>query len=128
MASGIAGPKAGTSRPEARKGKADPAAGVQRLRVMQLLLMQGVLALLLLGMAFVSRDDPSTMALFLWTLLVPAGFGFVYGRAYQRQEKARREGLWSRDWDKKETTRGYSALGGVFLLWIVGVLAILVLL
>ena len=125
MASSIAGPKAGTSRP---KGKPDPAAGMRRARVMQLLLMQALLAGTLVLLAFFMRGETRAMALLLWTLLVPAGFAYTYGTAFQRYERAKREGTWTKDWDQKETRRGYSLLALVFGLWIAGALAIMALL
>lgn len=131
MASGIGGSKGSISKRDAAprpKGKPDPSGGLRRARVVQLLATQALLAALILGMAFLSRDDLRTTALMLWTLLVPLGFAFTYGTAYRRHEEALREGRWSREWEKKEATRGYSLLGGVFAAWIAGVLAILALL
>lgn len=126
MASGIAGSKGSTSsRP---KGKPDPAEGVRRVRVIQLLATQAMLAALFVLMAFLSHHEPVHLALWLWTLLVPAGFSFAYGSAYLRHERARREGTWTKEWSRKEDARGYGILGIVFTLWIAGVLAILVLL
>lgn len=113
-------------RPRPR-GKSLPEEGVRRARVMQLVATQGLMALLLAGMAYLARHERETMLLFLWTLLVPLGFAGVYGDAYLRYERARREGAWSREWDKKETTRGYALLGGVFAVWVAGALAILAL-
>ena len=125
MASSIAGPKAGTSRP---KGKPDPAAAMRRARVMQLLVMQAVLAATLVLLAVLMRGETRAMALLLWALLVPAGFGYTYGTAYARYEKAKREGAWTKEWDQKETRRGYSLLALVFGLWIAGALTIMALL
>ena len=125
MASRIAGTKGSTSRP---KGKPDPAGAMRRHRVMQLLMMQGVLAVMLVMLAVLMRGTPRSSILLLWTLLVPAGFAYTYGTAFARHEKARKEGTWSKEWDKRETTRGYSLLAGVFGLWIVGALAIFALL
>lgn len=124
MASSIAGPKGSTSRP---KGKPDPAAAMRRGRVMQLLVMQGVLATMLVVLAVLMRGTPRSSILLLWTLLVPAGFSYAYASAFTRHAKARKEGTWSKEWDKKETTRGYSILGIVFGVWIAGAFAILAL-
>lgn len=126
MASSIGGAKGSTSRPEPR-GKPDPGAAARRVRVMQLLVMQGVLAVLLLGLAFLSRDDPRTLALCLWTLLVPAGFAYAYGSANARHDRARRDGTWTKEWEKKETSRGFSILAGVGVLWVAGALLVLAL-
>ena len=110
------------------KGKPDPAEAVRKVRVMQLVAMQGLLLVLLLFLAWLSREDRLTSALMAWTVVVPLGFAYVYGTAYLRHEKAVREGARSKDWDKRETTRGYSLLGVVFGVWIAGVLLAIVLL
>lgn len=110
------------------KGKPDPAEAIRKVRVAQLLAMQGLLLVLLLFLAFLAREDKLTSALMAWTVIVPLGFAYVYGTAYLRHEKAKREGARSKEWDRKETTRGYSLLGVVFGVWIAGVLLALVLL
>jgi hypothetical protein len=94
---------------------------------MQLLVMQGVIALLLLGMALLARDDPRTLALCLWALVVPAGFAYGFGSANARHDKARREGTWTKEWEKKENRRGVSILTAVGVLFVAGALAILAL-
>lgn len=109
------------------RGKPDPSEAIRRVRVMQLLAMQGLLAALLLGLAFLTRDDPRTAVLLAWTLVVPAGFAYVYATAYQRHERVKKEGAWTKEWAKKQDARGYALLATVFAVWIAGALAILAL-
>jgi uncharacterized integral membrane protein len=114
--------------PRRPKGKPDPAVAIRKVRVAQLLAMQGLLTVLLLFLAFLSREDRLTSVLMAWTIVVPLGFAYVYGTAYRRHENAKRTGAWTKEWDKKETTRGYSLLGVVFGVWVAGVLLGIVLL
>lgn len=123
MASSTVGSKESTSTKP--KGKPDPAEAVRKVRVVQLVAMQGLFGALLGGLAFLSRGDVRTMALCLWTLVVPACFAYVYWTAYRRHERALADRTWTKDWAKAQDRRNYSALGGVFVAWIAGVLGIL---
>lgn len=128
MASSIGGSKGSTSRQPNKADKLGVGRGARRARVMQLLFMQGMLALALLVFAFVSRHDRRLFAWSLWMLVVPAGIGSVYFHVYQRHEAASKAGTWSPEFSKNEDRRGYSLLGMVFLTWILGTLAIFFLL
>ena len=94
------------------------------MRVMQSLVMQGVIAVILLAMAWLSRDEPRWLVLYLVTLVVPVGWAYVVWSALQREEKARAEGRWTKELAASEAKRGRGMLGALFLAWIVLALAI----
>lgn len=100
---------------------------VRRQRVVQLLVMQGLMALALLVFAFVSRGSRRSLSMSLWTLIVPLGFGGTYWTALRRYEAKRAAGAWSMDIARAEDRRGMSMLGAVFVAWILGMFAIFVL-
>ena len=106
----------------------DRDAGARRLRVMHALIMQGVIAVVLLGMIWFSRDQPRWIALYVATLIVPAGWSFTLWTALSREESARREGRWTKEMAASEAKRGRAMLGGLFLAWVVIAIAIVLLL
>ena len=106
----------------------DRDAGPRRLRVMHSLIMQGVIAVVLLGMAWFSRGEPRWLTLYLATLIVPAGWAYTVWTALGREETARREGRWTKELAAREATRGRGMLGGLLLVWVVVALAIVLLL
>ena len=108
--------------------KRDLDRGPRRLRVYQSLVMQGIIAAILLGMAWFSRDEPRWLALYAVTLLVPAGWSYVLWNALQREEKARDEGRWTKEMAASERKRGQGMLGALFLGWVAVALAIVLLL
>lgn len=110
------------------KPRLDRDAGPRRLRVMQSLVMQGIIALILLAMAYFSRDDGKWLWLYLVTLIVPIGWSAVLWDALQREDKARAEGRWTKETAASERKRGQGLLGALFLGWVVIALAIVLLL
>lgn len=117
----------GASRPLAggrSKSARDPDRGPRRLRVMQSLVMQGIIALVLLGMAWFSRDETRWLALYLVTLVVPVGWALVLWNALGREEKARDAGSWTKEMAASERKRGQGMLGILFVGWVVVALAI----
>lgn len=98
--------------------------GPRRLRVMQSLVMQGVISVVLLAMAWFSRNDGKWLWLYVMTLVVPAGWALVLWSALQREEKAREAGLWTKEMAASEKKRGQGMLGALFLGWVVLALAI----
>lgn len=87
------------------------------------LLVQLVLALLLVAAAFVTRDAPRTQRLYLWTLVIPAGFSTVFYFAYKRGVKVRAEKTWTREWELREKKVATRTLGAVVAVWALGVIA-----
>ena len=102
--------------------------GPRRLRVMQSLIMQAIIALILLAMAFLSRDETRWLILYLATLIVPVGWGLVLWNALRREENARDEGRWTKEMAASERKRGQGMLGALFLGWVVIALCIVLLL
>lgn len=98
------------------------------MRVYQSLVMQGLIAMILLAMAWFSRSEPRWLALYLVTLLVPAGWTLVLWDALRREETARDEGRWSKEMATRERKRGQGLLGALFLAWVIVALAIVLLL
>lgn len=107
--------------------KADREAGARRARVVQALVMQGGIAVILLGLAWFSRADRQSALLYVATLVIPIGWGYVFWLAYQRDDAARREGRWSKELDATEKKRTFGMLGALFLAWFVLAFAIVVL-
>lgn len=101
------------------------AARQRHVRLMMSLVMQAALFLVILvASVFV---DGGTRWLYLWALLVPAGFTLVYLAAHRRGEAARASGAWTVAWEKAETRRNYTLLAAVGLVWLAGSVAILLL-
>lgn len=90
---------------------------------MQGVLLQGLLALLLLGMAFFSLDDPRYFAAYLWSLVIPAGVSFIFLRALRRTEALSREDA-EAGGERREAKNALSMLGALFLVWVVGLMLI----
>lgn len=125
MASSTAGPKGNTSRPESKAARRGVGTGARKMRFLQSMVMQVLLALVLAAMAWFSRDEPRTMMLYLWALLIPVGFGVVFFVAHQRGERVRREKTWTAAWEKAEAKRVFGWLGFTVIAWVAGVAAIL---
>lgn len=85
-------------------------AGAQRLQVAQAALMQGLLVVLLLGLALFYRDDLQTALLCVVFALVPAAWGFAIWDAQKRDAAARAAGTWSRAGDDALKRRTYGIL------------------
>lgn len=105
----------------------DPAAPLMR-RAKMMLVVQGALLLLLLAAAFLVREDRFTSALYAWSGVIPVGFALVFWLAAQRGERVRREKRWTIQWERAEAKRTYALLGIVMALWMLGLVAVYVLL
>lgn len=92
---------------------------------MSVLMMQGLVAVLLVGFSYLSRSDPQMMRIYLASLLIPAGWTYAIWTAFTRGEAARRADTWTKEWDAKERNRTYAIMGGVIVLW-AGIVAALV--
>lgn len=92
--------------------KLEKGRGVRKARVLQGLFMQAALALMLLTFAIVARNEPRNMGVFLAFLLVPAGWGYIFWSAHQKEEAARSAGLWTKEWDAALKKRTFRWLGG----------------
>lgn len=84
---------------------------------MSVLMMQGLIAVLLLGLAYLTRSDPQTAWIYLATLVVPVAWAGAIWGAFTRGEAARQDGSWTKDFDRKERNRTYAVMGGAILLW-----------
>lgn len=93
---------------------------------MQGVLFQGGLAVMLVVMALLSRDEPKFFAAYLWSLVAPAGIAYVFLNAHKRTLALPPES--AREGEKAETKRAFSAIGGVIVLWVVGLAVIALLL
>lgn len=120
---GTRGRTASTSR---RKGGRKGAA-LNRSLIMQGLLLQGLLALLLVGMAFFSLDDPTFLAAYLWSLVIPVGVSATFLRALRRTEALTREQI-EAGGERRESKNALSLLGAIFLVWVLGLMVIVFLL
>ena len=127
MDASTTGTTASTSTREPAR-RPDKGAPQRRMRVAQALVMQGGLAVILLGLAAFARQDPRSMALYLATLVVPLGWGYAFWSAHQREEAARREGSWSKASDEKERKRTFGILGAIVVVWVALAILIFVLL
>lgn len=85
-------------------------AGARRLQVAQAALLQGMLVVLLLGLAFVYRDDLEAALLCLAFAIVPAAWGFAIWDAQKRDAAARANGTWTREADEVLKRRTYGIL------------------
>lgn len=94
------------------------------MRVVQALVMQAGLVVILLGLAWFQRRDARSAWLYLATLLVPIGWGYAFWSAHQREERARREGTWSRAFDAVEKKRTLGTLGALIVVWVALAMAI----
>ena len=101
----------------------DPAAPLMR-RARIMLAVQGALLLMLLFAAFLVREDRFTSALYAWSGVIPAGFGLVFWLAARRGERVRREKRWTLQWERAEAKRTYRWLGLVMALWVLGLVAV----
>lgn len=110
--------------PAARKGPAASEGGPLKRGVTAQLVLQGVFLVLLLGAAFLARDEARSMWLYVWTGVIPVGFGVVYFLAWRRRERVRAERRWTLAWEKAEAKRAYLGLGGVLLVWAVGLVLV----
>jgi O-antigen/teichoic acid export membrane protein len=88
------------------------------------LVLQAVLALLMIGAAFLMTDAPRTMRLYLWSAVIPIGFGLVFWRAYARGERERSAGTWTIEWERREARRAFQLLGVVALVWALGLVVV----
>lgn len=113
MDAGISGTKGSTSK------RRDHDAGPRRFRVVQALVMQGAIAAILLILAFLDRADRQSLLLYVVTLVIPAGWGYTFWNAWQREEGARREGRWSKEMASSERKRSMGMLGALLLGWVV---------
>ncbi|HUR69549.1 MAG TPA: hypothetical protein VM370_09915 [Candidatus Thermoplasmatota archaeon] len=96
----------------------DKGAGARRARVVQALVMQGGLAIILLGLAFFQRSDTRSMLLYLATLVVPIGWGYAFWSAFQREEAARGTGRWDKALAEAERKRTMGILGALVVVWV----------
>lgn len=85
---------------------------------MSVLMMQGLVAVLLVGLAYLSRSDAQMARIYLASILIPVGWTGAIWTAFTRGEAARREGTWTKEWDAKERNRTYGIMGGVIAVWI----------
>lgn len=102
----------------------DAGAGVRRAKVLQLLAMQGLIVLVVIGFALASRDEPRTFGLSLWTLVVPVAFGLSYWSAYSQGEAARRGKTWTPEAQAAIGKRLAGRLGLTLMAWIAGMAGI----
>lgn len=112
----------GTSGAKGSISKRDPGAPQRRYRVMYTLLMQAVVAVIVLILAWFSRDDARAMLRTLAALVVPLVWGPAIYVAWQREEKARRDGRWDAAMAKKEANRTMALLA----LSLVGAIALMI--
>lgn len=117
------------SVPAAPKGSALGAQGAngvarRRSRLVMSLVLQGVLALLMLAAAYLTIEAPRTMRLYLWSVIIPVGFGLVFWRAYARGERERSAGSWTIAWERREARRAFQLLGVVALVWAFGIVTV----
>lgn len=118
MDASTSGPTGSISKREPTR-KADRDAGPRRFRVMQALIMQGVIAIVLVGLMWFQRAQRGSVLLYLATLVIPIGWAYTFWSAWQRDEAARREGRASKEFLAAEAKRTKSFLGAIMLAWIV---------
>lgn len=87
--------------------------------------MQAGLAALLLVMVAFNWRDTQSLLLFGSTLIIPVGWGWVFWRAYQRDEAARDAGTWTPEIDRAERKRTFSTLGILFAVWLAIAVAVM---
>lgn len=90
--------------------------------------MQAGIAVILLLLTWLSRGDARSMALYLATLIVPAGWSYGFWTGHQREEAARAARSWTPEMAKAERKRGFGILGGAVTLWVAVALAIVLIL
>jgi hypothetical protein len=105
----------------------DPAAPLMR-RARTMLVVQGALLVMLLFAAFLVREDRFTSALYAWSGIIPAGFALVFWVAARRGERVRRDRQWTIQWERAEAKRTYRWLGAIMLFWVLGIVAVYLLL
>ncbi|MEA3200647.1 MAG: hypothetical protein QOE90_2075 [Thermoplasmata archaeon] len=111
---------AGTSRRERE------AAGRRAVQLLKFVGFQALLALALVVVAVLLREDRRAFALCLVTLVVPVGWSLVYVLAHRRVEAARRAGTWTPDWERAQGKTTAGAFGAIMLVWVlVAVLIVL---
>ena len=120
MDASTSGPTGSISKREpTHKPARDRDAGPRRFRVMQALIMQGVIAIVLLGLVWFQRANQASVLLYLATLVIPIGWGYTFWSAWQRDEAARRDGRATKEFLAAEAKRTKSWLGAIMLAWIV---------
>lgn len=102
----------------------DAGAGARRAKLVQLLATQAFVAVVALAFAYLSRDQPRTLGLSLWTLVVPAGFAYAYLDAHRRSEAARRADAWTPQMEAAIAKRLVARLGLALMAWIAGLAGI----
>lgn len=101
--------------------------GARRVQVAQAALMQGMLVVLLLGLALLNRNDARTALLCLAFAIVPAAWGFAIWDAQKRDAAARAAGAWTKAGDDALKRRTYAILAGSMVLAVALAAAIYVL-
>lgn len=116
MVSGTGGSTGSTSpKPRPRRDKFAPK---RDQRVLQSLMMQGLLAAALVLMAFFARHEPKTMGLYLVSLAIPVAWAGVAWTSHRKVERSRQDGSWSPEWERAQTRRAMGVLGAVFFVWV----------
>jgi hypothetical protein len=115
-APGTRGRTGNTSRP--RKG-----AGVRRALLAQGLVVQGGLAAILLLMAFLSRDEPRFLAMYLWSLVIPASVTVAFWQGHKRVEALPKDA--AAEGERREGKRALGIMGASVVVWAIGVALIL---
>lgn len=85
-------------------------AGARRMQVAQAALMQGLLVIILLGLAVVYRADLQTALLCVVFAIVPAAWGLAIWDAQKRDASARASGTWTKASDEALKRRTYGIL------------------
>lgn len=118
---------AGTSGAKGSISKRDFGAPQRRYRVMYTLLMQGAMVVILLLLAWLSRDDRRMLLLDLVTLVVPLGWAYAVYTAWRRDEAARREKRFDAAFAAAERKRALSIMGVALAVWAALLAAVFVL-
>lgn len=95
-------------------------AGMRRGKLVQAVFVQGILVVVILMASYFSKDDAKTLALTLWTLVVPLGFATSYVLAHRTGEAARSARTWTPQMEAATAKRMVSRLGMTLVLWFVG--------
>lgn len=101
-----------------RRRSLDRGEGIQNLQYAGFLGLQGLLVVILLGLAFVFRHDARSLTLCLITLIVPVGWTVAFGLVQRRIAAARRAGTWSATWEAAQTKRAMGAFGVIMVVWV----------
>lgn len=117
------------SKPDPRAlPKRDRDAAARRMRMMQALLMQGLMVVVILLMTFIARGSRRDVTLYLSSLIVPLGWAYTVWDAGRREDGAREDGRWDATLARAERKRGLGMLGIFVLSWVVAAILIFVLL